>query len=110
MSRPPPPASANEVGRVAVALEGRSYEILVGGGLIGRAGSLIAPLLKDRRVLIVTDANVSRFYLDELVSSLETAGIRQESSPCRPAKRPRISAIWKSFAAACCRPASSAAA
>jgi 3-dehydroquinate synthase len=84
MSRPPPPASANEVGRVAVALEGRSYEILVGGGLIGRAGSLIAPLLKDRRVLIVTDANVGRFYLDELVSSLETAGIRQESIALPP--------------------------
>jgi 3-dehydroquinate synthase len=72
-------APANEIGRVAVDLGQRSYDILVGGGLIARAGSLIAPRLKDRRALIVTDSTVARFYLDELVHSLEAAGIRQES-------------------------------
>src|SRR5690348_14542797 len=75
----PPSAPANEIGRVAVDLGPRSYDILVGGGLIARAGSLIAPRLKDRRALIVTDATVARFYLDELVRSLEAAGIRQEA-------------------------------
>jgi 3-dehydroquinate synthase len=73
------PSSAHDVGRVPVELGRRSYEILVGGGLIARAGSLIAPQLKDRRVLIVTDATVGRLYLEELVHSLEAAGIRQES-------------------------------
>jgi len=73
------PASTKEIGRVAVELGQRSYEILVGGGLIARAGSLIAPQLKDRRALIVTDATVGRLYLEELVRSLEAAGIRQES-------------------------------
>jgi 3-dehydroquinate synthase len=79
MSDNPHPGSVAQVGRVAVELDRRSYEILVDGGLIARAGSLIAPRLTDRRVLIVTDATVARFYLDELVRSLETAGIRQDS-------------------------------
>jgi 3-dehydroquinate synthase len=71
--------ATQEIGRVEVALGRRSYEILVGGGLIARAGSLILPQLKDRRALIVTDATVARLYLEELAQSLEAAGIRQES-------------------------------
>jgi 3-dehydroquinate synthase len=70
---------ATEIGRLAVDLGSRRYEILVGGGLIARAGSLVLPLLKNRRVLIVTDATVGRLYLEELVHSLEAAGIRQDS-------------------------------
>jgi 3-dehydroquinate synthase len=79
MSSVSPSAPVSEIGRVAVDLGPRSYDILVGGGLIARAGGLIAPRLKDRRALIVTDATVARFYLDELARSLEAAGIRQES-------------------------------
>jgi 3-dehydroquinate synthase len=71
--------ATDEVGRVAVVLGRRSYEILVGGGLIARAGSLIAPQLQERRALIVTDATVARLYLEELAHSLEAAGIRQEA-------------------------------
>jgi 3-dehydroquinate synthase len=71
--------ATREIGRVEVALGPRSYEILVGGGLIARAGGLIAPLLKDSRALIVTDATVARLYLEELAQSLEAAGIRQDA-------------------------------
>jgi 3-dehydroquinate synthase len=71
--------ATHEVGRVHVALGRRSYDILVGGGLIARAGSLIAPQLQERRALIVTDATVARLYLEELAHSLEAAGIRQEA-------------------------------
>jgi len=71
--------ATQEIGRVEVALGRRSYQILVGGGLIARAGGLIAPLLKDRRALIVTDATVARLYLEELAQSLEAAGIRQDA-------------------------------
>jgi 3-dehydroquinate synthase len=71
--------ATHEVGRVHVALGRRSYDILVDGGLIARAGSLIAPQLQERRALIVTDATVARLYLEELAHSLEAAGIRQEA-------------------------------
>ena len=66
----------NEPGRLTVALGSRSYEILVGGGLIARAGALIRPLLKTSAVAIVSDETVARLYLEELTHSLEAAGIR----------------------------------
>ncbi|MGD9743550.1 MAG: 3-dehydroquinate synthase [Dongiaceae bacterium] len=65
----------SEPARLQVALGQRSYEILVGGGLIARAGALIRPLLKTPRVAVVSDRTVAALYLDELARSLEDAGI-----------------------------------
>ncbi|MFZ5792674.1 MAG: 3-dehydroquinate synthase [Pseudomonadota bacterium] len=79
MSEPGPSSALAGVGRLTVDLGARSYDILVGGGLIPRAGALIAPLLKERRVAIVTDATVGRLYLDELMRSLDTGGIRHDA-------------------------------
>ena len=62
---------------VRLDLGERSYDIHVGAGLLGRAGGLIAPLLRRRRVFIVTDANVAPLYLSALQESLTAAGIEQ---------------------------------
>ncbi|MBF0356359.1 MAG: 3-dehydroquinate synthase [Alphaproteobacteria bacterium] len=61
--------------RLRVELGERSYDILAGPGLIGRAGSLMAPLLERPRVFVITDANVAPLYLDRLSQSLSQAGI-----------------------------------
>jgi 3-dehydroquinate synthase len=61
--------------RVPVALGGRSYDILVGAGLIGEAGVLMRPLLKTPRTVVVTDANVAALHLPALLRSLDAAGI-----------------------------------
>ena len=47
---------------VHVAVAGRPYDVLIGQGLIERAGELIAPLLKRRRVAIVMDETVERLH------------------------------------------------
>ena len=47
---------------VPVALEGRPYEVLIGRGLIERAGALIRPLLKRPRVAVVADATVDGLH------------------------------------------------
>ncbi len=60
---------------VTVPLGARSYPILIGSGLIDRAGELIAPYLRRPRVHIVTDANVAPIYLDRLQAALTAAGI-----------------------------------
>lgn len=60
---------------VPVALGARSYEVRIGPGLIGRAGAEIAPLLKQRKVAIVTDETVAGLHLAALVASLEADGI-----------------------------------
>jgi len=61
--------------RVTVALTGRSYDILVGPGLIANAGNLLKPLKRAGKVVIVTDENVARHHLAALEGSLSETGI-----------------------------------
>ena len=62
-----------------VSLGERSYPIHVGPGLIAHAGALLAPLLPQPRVIVVTNAVVSAFWLAPLRRSLSAAGIASES-------------------------------
>ena len=58
---------------VRVDLAGRSYDILIGGGLLAEAGSLLAPHFKRKFAVIVTDENVAKLHLATLKASLEAA-------------------------------------
>jgi 3-dehydroquinate synthase len=60
---------------VAVALGDRSYDILIGDGLLAGAGARIAALLPAARAAIITDANVAAAHLDAFEASLQAAGI-----------------------------------
>ncbi|HYE44793.1 MAG TPA: 3-dehydroquinate synthase [Caulobacter sp.] len=60
---------------VPVALGGRSYEVVIGPGLIDQAGSRIAPFLKRGRTAVVADRTVAELHAGRLVSSLAHAGI-----------------------------------
>ncbi len=58
-----------------VALDGgRSYEVVVGEGLLARAGALLAPVLPSRRVAVVSDAAVAALHGPALRAGLEEAG------------------------------------
>jgi 3-dehydroquinate synthase len=63
---------------VTVDLGKRSYDIIIGRGLIARAGDLLAPILKQKRVFVVTDAHVAPHYLNPLVSALNQHGIKTD--------------------------------
>jgi 3-dehydroquinate synthase len=63
------------VNTVAVDLGDRSYKVRIGPGLIARAGVEIAPLLRRKRVSVVTDATVAALHLPGLTSALEAEGI-----------------------------------
>ena len=58
-----------------VGLGDRAYDVVVGPGLIDRAGDFIAPLLKNRRTVIVTDSHVGEHHGERLSAALERAGI-----------------------------------
>lgn len=60
---------------VRVDLDARSYDIVIGEGLLERAGEWIAPLVARRKTVIVTDENVARHQLPKLVQGLESAGM-----------------------------------
>jgi 3-dehydroquinate synthase len=64
---------------VHVPLGERSYDILIGPGLMTRAGGEISTRIKGRRAAIVTDENVGARYLDGLMDSLQTDGIEAVS-------------------------------
>jgi 3-dehydroquinate synthase len=61
--------------RIDVGLGARSYQVLVGPGLIGTAGEAMAPLLKRRRTAVVSDETVWRLHGPRLTAALERAGI-----------------------------------
>lgn len=60
---------------VRVVLGDRSYDILIGGGLLDEAGAQIKAL-GARKVGVVTDANVAGVHLDRVLRSLEAAGLQ----------------------------------
>lgn len=64
---------------IRVGLGDRSYNVLVGHGLIDAAGSHIAPLLKRGRTAIVTDSIVGPLHGSRLVASLAAAGVKAET-------------------------------
>lgn len=64
---------------IDVALEDRSYEILIGGGLLAHTGRLIADLRPGVKCSIVTDETVAGFHLETIQSSLEAAGIQSQA-------------------------------
>lgn len=63
---------------IPVALGTRSYDIVIEDGILSRAGSLLAPVARGRRMVIVADANVTP-HLTTLRDSLTTAGVASES-------------------------------
>ncbi len=62
--------------RVRVDLAQRGYDILVGEGLLGQAGTHIAALAPGASCAIVTDSHVAALHAPVLEASLDAAGIR----------------------------------
>jgi 3-dehydroquinate synthase len=60
---------------VRVDLGERSYDILIGGGLLGEAGERVAALLPGARAIVVTDRNVAKLHLETLAAALSASAI-----------------------------------
>jgi 3-dehydroquinate synthase len=65
--------------RLRVPLAERSYDIVVGPGLIETAGAAMLPLLRRRQAVIVTDEQVARYHLPALRRSLDEHGIANQT-------------------------------
>ena len=57
--------------QLEVELGDRSYPILIGDNLINTAGSHIAPRLKGRKVIVVSDENVAPLWLPTFLKSFD---------------------------------------
>ena len=59
-----------------VELGPRSYDVVIGAGLLAEAGERIGAVLPGRALAVVTDANVAALHLPAFRASLERAGAR----------------------------------
>ncbi|MBW9065321.1 3-dehydroquinate synthase [Rhizobium herbae] len=64
---------------VRVDLGDRSYDILIGPGLIATAANEIASRLKGRRMAVITDEHVAPLYLEPLMATLKAKEIEAVS-------------------------------
>jgi 3-dehydroquinate synthase len=64
--------------RIPVATPSRSYEVLLGSGLLARAGEHLGELLRNRRVFIVTVSPVRRRWGKVLLHSLAASDMQAD--------------------------------
>lgn len=64
---------------VTVALDARSYDILIEPGMLGSIAEHVAPLARAGRIVIVTDTHVAAAQLPRISPSLASAGIHAET-------------------------------
>src|SRR3546814_17640875 len=65
--------------RLTVELGARSYDIVIGDGLLDAVGAQVAPRLKRPRTMIVTDAHVADLSLARVSASLAAEGVSSSS-------------------------------
>lgn len=73
--------------KISVDLIGRGYDITVQKGLLKSLGKHISKIYKGKRVFVLTDENVGRYYLDAAVSSLKAEGFASDCMILPPEKR-----------------------
>jgi shikimate kinase/3-dehydroquinate synthase len=61
--------------RLALALSGAAYDVVVGENLLVRAGALLAPVLPQKRAVVVTDTTVAALHLPALLHGLHATAI-----------------------------------
>ncbi|MHB8529774.1 MAG: 3-dehydroquinate synthase [Caulobacteraceae bacterium] len=62
----------------------RSYEVVIGSGLLAEAGERLRPFLRRPRAAVVTDETVHRLHGERLAGGLEMAGIETRSVVIAP--------------------------
>jgi shikimate kinase/3-dehydroquinate synthase len=84
--------------RVPVDLAGDGYDVVIGSGLLARAGSLLARVLPQRRAIIVTDRIVAGLHLATLKSGLENAGFATGTVEIEPGEASKSVEGWAELA------------
>lgn len=80
-------ADRNETECVSVDLGARSYDILIGDGLMARAGEEIVARLPHIRATVITDEHVAEHYLAPFTESLKRVGIEIDPLVLKPGEK-----------------------
>ena len=83
---------------LTVDLGERSYDILIGNGLLAGAGKLLAPILAEPRAVVITDENVEEHCLGTLEKSLDETGVDHQSIVLEAGEQTKdfahVEALW----------------
>ncbi len=79
---------------VPVRLAGGSYDVLVGTGLLARAGALLAPVLPQKRAVIVSDETVAALHMPALLSGLSETGFETRTVVVSPGESAKSLATY----------------
>lgn len=74
---------ANNATTLRVELGERSYNIVVGSGLLEHADKYIKPLLASKHVIVMSDRNVAPRYGKQLQETLNAAGLKADAVTVR---------------------------
>src|SRR5579863_1115530 len=69
---------------VRVALDARSYNIVIGRGLLASLGARIAALRPGAKAYVITDEHVARHYIGAVKASLDQANVAMNGSIVAP--------------------------
>jgi 3-dehydroquinate synthase len=72
---------------VPVALGDRSYDVVIQPGLLTTVGERLVKVSQSRKVGVVTDRHVARYYLPETLRSLRNAGFEPAPIVLAPGER-----------------------
>jgi len=82
---------------VPVATPSRSYEVLIGSGLLARAGDYLGKILENRRAFVVTVPPVRRRWAKVLMKSLSASGIETALLECPMASARNVLQHWRGW-------------
>ena len=85
--------ASTDLKTVTVNLAERTYEIVIGDGLLGEAGAYLDPLLRRRRVFIISDKTVFAAQGERLMAGLDTAGIEAQTKILAPGEASKSFAV-----------------
>ena len=80
-------AGSSSTQTVTVPLPGREYDILIGPGLLEKAGGLITEHFGRRPCAIITDENVARFHKKALEANLQEHSLLKGSIVLTPGEK-----------------------
>ncbi len=84
-----------DITRLGVGLGERSYDILIGPGLLAQAGTRIAALRPGARVGIVTDRHVAERHLPAVEAALAAAGLAPTAIVIEPGEKSKCYAVFE---------------
>ncbi len=64
--------------RLSIALSSSTYDVVVGEGVLARAGALLAPVLPQKRAVVVTDETVAALHLQTLLAGLAETAVQTQ--------------------------------